>query len=82
MKFVPKNIYGKVMAFLKVFLGGASPAMAGVFSAVALFLPVQSILLYIGITVFPVGGMAFLVLPKFIAMTDNPPQDPIAKTET
>ncbi len=82
MKFVPRNIYGKVMAFLKVFLGGATPAMAGVFSFVSIFLPVQSILLYIGIIAFPVGGMALLVLPKFVAMTSETSQNQSVKEES
>ncbi|MGC8516238.1 MAG: MFS transporter [Thermoplasmata archaeon] len=68
MKIVPRNIYGKVMAFLRVFLGGATPAMAAVFSFMALFLQVNTILLYVGIIVFPIGTLAFLVLPKFFEM--------------
>jgi hypothetical protein len=68
MKIVPRNIYGKVMAFLRVFLGGATPAMAAVFSFMALFLQVNIILLYVGIIVFPIGTLAFLVLPKFFEM--------------
>jgi hypothetical protein len=68
MKIVPRNIYGKVMAFLRVFLGGATPAMAAVFSFMALFFQVNTILLYVGIIVFPIGALAFLVLPKFFQM--------------
>ncbi len=68
MKIVPRNIYGKVMAFLRVFLGGATPAMAAVFAFIALFLNVDSTLFYIGIIVFPITVLAFVVLPKFMAM--------------
>ncbi|MEM3671399.1 MAG: hypothetical protein QW767_06625, partial [Thermoprotei archaeon] len=68
MMAVPRAIYGKVMAFLKVFLGGATPAMAAAFSFVALFLKVNFVLLCIGIAAFPIGALAFLVLPEFFAM--------------
>ncbi len=71
MKVIPRNIYGKVTAFLKVFLGGATPGMAAVFSFLALFLRVDIILLYIGIIIFPVSALAFLVLPKFFAMAGD-----------
>ena len=71
MKIVPRNIYGKVMAFLRVFLGGATPAMAAVFSFMALFMQVNIILLYVGIIVFPIGTLAFLVLPKFFEMAKD-----------
>jgi DHA3 family macrolide efflux protein-like MFS transporter len=82
MKVVPRNIYGKVMAFLKVFLGGATPAMAAVFSFLALFLQVNAILLYIGIIVFPVGALAFLVLPKFFEMAGGDSGTPEDAAET
>ena len=76
MKIVPRNIYGKVMAFLRVFLGGATPAMAAVFSFMALFLQVNMILLYVGIIVFPIGTLAFLVLPKFFEMAKGDSASP------
>lgn len=76
MRIVPRNIYGKVMAFLRVFLGGATPAMAAVFSFMALFLQVNTILLYVDIIVFPIGALAFLVLPKFFEMAIGDPKTP------
>ncbi|MCL4451488.1 MAG: MFS transporter [Candidatus Thermoplasmatota archaeon] len=71
MKVVPRNIYGKVMAFLRVFLGGATPALAAVFSFMALFFSVTSIFLYAGIILFPVCVLSFKVLPKFFRMANE-----------
>ena len=75
MKVVPRNIYGKVMAFLRVFLGGATPALAAVFSFLAIFFSVSSILLFVGIVLFPVCALSFKVLPKFFAMANNENSD-------
>lgn len=75
MKVIPRNIYGKVMAFLRVFLGGATPALAAVFSFLALFFSVNSIFLYVGIILFPVCALSFKVLPKFFAMANNVKQN-------
>ncbi len=75
MKVIPRNIYGKVMAFLRVFLGGATPALAAVFSFLALFLSVNSIFLYVGIILFHVCALSFKALPKFFAMANNEKQN-------
>lgn len=72
MKIIPRNIYGKIMAFLRVFLGGATPGMAAVLSFVALYLPVNTVLLYIGILMFPVTGLAFGAIPKFMKLEAEP----------
>ena len=76
MKVIPRNIYGKAMAFLRVFLGGATPALAAVFSFLALFFSVNSIFLYVGIALFPVCALSFKVLPKFFAMANEIPVNP------
>lgn len=68
MRIVPKNIYGKVMAFLRVFLSGATPAMAAVLSFIAIFLRVDTIFIYIGLIMFPVAAMSFIVLPRFLKL--------------
>lgn len=75
MKVIPRSIYGKVMAFLKVFLGGATPAMAAVFSFVAIFLQVDLIFIIIGIIMFPVCALAFFVYPKFFALANDEKSD-------
>lgn len=68
MKIIPRDIYGKVSAFLRVFLNGSTPAMAAVLSFVAIFLPVDRIFFYIGLLMFPVTAMTFVVLPKIFRM--------------
>ena len=80
MKVIPRNIYGKVMAFLRVFLGGATPALAAVFSFLALFFSLNSIFLYVGIILFPVCALSFKVLPKFFAMANN--ENPNSESST
>ncbi len=68
MKIIPNRIYGKVMAFLRVFLSGATPAMAAVLSFVSIYLRVDVIFLYIGIIMLPVSALSFVVLPRFFSM--------------
>ena len=68
MSVVPTNIYGKIMAFLRIFIGGSTPAMAALFSFVVLYFPVNVILFYIGIFLFPLAGLAFIVVPNFMKM--------------
>ena len=68
MKIIPRNIYGKVMAFLRIFLGGSTPAMAAVLSFVSIFLRVDTIFLYIGFIMLPVTALSFLMLPKLFAL--------------
>lgn len=68
MKIIPKNIYGKVMAFLRIFLSGSTPAMAAVLSFVSIYLRVDTIFLYIGLIMFPVSALSFIVLPRFLGL--------------
>lgn len=71
MKIIPHNIFGKIMAFLRVFLGGATPVMAAILSFAAIYFPVDRILLFIGIISFPVAALAFVALPRFMRMIDT-----------
>lgn len=82
MKIIPNRIYGKVMAFLRVFLSGATPAMAAVLSFVSIFLRVDLIFLYIGIIMLPVSALSFVVLPKFFSMAANYEGNTSAKLTT
>ena len=68
MKIIPRNIYGKVMAFLRIFLSGSTPAMAALLSFVSIFLRVDTIFLYIGFIMLPVAALSFMVLPKLFAL--------------
>ena len=68
MQIVPRHIYGKVSAFLRVFLGGSTPAMAAIFSFIAIYFRVDIVLLFVGIVMFPVSVLGFMVLPKFMRL--------------
>lgn len=68
MKVIPKEIYGKVSAFLRVFLNGSTPAMAALLSFISIFLQVDTIFIYIGLLIFPVAALSFAVLPKIFKM--------------
>ena len=75
MKIIPRNIYGKIMAFLRIFLSGSTPAMAAVLSFVAILLQVDTILVYIGIIMIPVAALSFSAIPRFYRLsmgTDEP----------
>ncbi|MBX8640312.1 MAG: MFS transporter [Thermoplasmata archaeon] len=68
MKIVPSRTYGKIMAFLRIFVGGSTPAMAALFSFIAIYFPVSEVLLYVGILLFPLTGLSYIVLPRFMNM--------------
>ena len=68
MKAIPRSIYGKVMAFLRIFLSGSTPGMAAALSFVAIFLQVDTILIYIGIIMLPVAALSFTVIPKLFKL--------------
>lgn len=76
MKVVPRRIYGKVLAFIRVFMGGGTPAMAAVLSFVANFYQVNTVLLCLGILLFPTTLFSFLVLPKFMNLKEEVAQQP------
>jgi DHA3 family macrolide efflux protein-like MFS transporter len=65
MKIVPVNIYGKVMAFVKIFTGGASPVMGAVFSLLVLYATIPTVLLITGILVVPLSLYGFRIIPTF-----------------
>jgi len=68
MKIVPGNIYGKVMAFLKVFTGGASPVMGAIFSFLVIFASISIILLSVGILVIPLTLYGVWIIPRFFRL--------------
>lgn len=71
MKIIPRRIFGKVQAFLRVFLSGGTPAMAAVLSIVANYFQVDKILLILGILLFPATLFAFLVVPRFMRIVSE-----------
>ena len=68
MGVVPKEIYGKVMAFLRVFISGSTPLMAAIFSFVSIYVPVDMMFLYIGLAMIPITALSFAVIPRFMAL--------------
>lgn len=65
MTAVPHGIYGKVMAFLKVFTQGASPVMGSVFSTMALFFSIPLVLFWVAVLVVPLTIYSMRILPTF-----------------
>ena len=71
MKIVPRNIYGKVMAFLKVFTGGTSPVLGTVFSFLVIFASISIILLSVGILVIPLTLYGVWIIPRFFRLNQG-----------
>lgn len=80
MKVRLRNIYRKVMVFLKIFPRNATPALDEVFSFLSLFISVNFIYVYVGIILFPVCALSFSALPKFFKITNN--ENPVSKGST
>lgn len=68
-KFTPVEIYGRVMAFLRVFIQSATPVMATIFSFVSLFFTVPNILLAVGLIMIPFSGLGLSVVRLFYRKT-------------
>jgi len=69
MKVIPYGIYGKTQAFLKVFTSGTSPVMGAVFSFLAIFFRITTVLLGIGILVVPLAVYSIFVFQKFFSLS-------------
>ncbi|MGC8618819.1 MAG: MFS transporter [Thermoplasmata archaeon] len=68
MQVVPRAIYGKVMAFLKIFTNGASPVMGAVFSTMALFFSIPLVLFWVAVLVIPLTIYSIRVVPRFFRL--------------
>ncbi len=78
MAIVPREIFGKVMAFLRIFISGSTPLMAAFFSFVSLWSPVNFIFIYIGLIMIPVTALSFAVIPKFLSIqSGNALENPV-----
>lgn len=69
IKFTPVPIFGRVMAFLRIFVMGATPVMASIFSFLSLYFEVPNILLAMGILMVPFSFFGFGVLRTFYDRT-------------
>ncbi len=68
MKVIPRDIFGKVSAFIKIFTQGASPVMGTVFAFLSIFLSITSVLFLVGILVIPLGIYGIFAIPKFFKL--------------
>lgn len=71
IKFTPVPIFGRVMAFLRIFVMGATPVMASIFSFLSLYFEVTNILLAMGILMVPFSFLGFGVLRNFYSKTEQ-----------
>ena len=69
VKATPSEMFGKVFAFLRIFLGSSAPVMATVFSFLSLFFPLTSVLSVIGLLMVPVSLLSFGVIKSFYSTT-------------
>ena len=69
VKFTPKEIFGRVMAFLKVFLGSSTPVMAAFFSLVSVAFPPKMIFLVAGLILMPISIGSFRVISDYYSVT-------------
>lgn len=68
-KFTPVEIFGRVMAFLRIFIQSSTPVMAAVYSFASLFFPVPHILLALGILMLPISALGLHVVRTFYSRT-------------
>lgn len=69
-KFTPVEIFGRVMAFLRIFIQSSTPVMAAVYSFASLFFQVPQILLALGILMLPVSALGLQVVRVFYSKTE------------
>ncbi len=67
----PKEIFGRVFAFLRIFIGGSTPVMAVVFTVLSVYAPVPVILMAIGASEVFVAMIGFSTIPRLYRMTET-----------
>lgn len=67
-KATPKEIFGRTMALLRIFIGSAQPAMAAIFSVIAIYFRVDSVLMAAGLVLVPIALFSLSVLKGFYAL--------------
>ncbi len=68
-RFTPVSIFGRVMAFLRIFIQSATPVTAAIFSFATLFFSVPLILLSVGLVMIPFSVFGFGVARTFYVRT-------------
>ena len=66
----PKEIFGRVFAFLRIFIGSSTPVMAVVFTVLSIYASVPVILMAIGASAVFVAVIGFSAIPKLYSMTE------------
>ncbi len=66
----PKEIFGRVFAFLRIFIGSSTPVMAVVFTILSIYASVPVILMAIGASAVFVAVLGFSAIPKLYRMTE------------
>ncbi len=69
-KFTPVELFGRVMAFLRIFIQGSTPVMASVFSFATLFFTVPNILVAVGAMLVPFALFGLGAMKTFYARTE------------
>ena len=64
-KIVPLNIFGRVSAFLRIFLASSTPVMAAVMAFISLYYEVNEILTVIGVLMIPFSLLGLKVVKTF-----------------
>lgn len=65
IKVIPREIYGKTSAVMRIFVQGASPVMGAVFNILAIRMSIQSVFLYVAFLVIPLAIYGMKIIPKF-----------------
>lgn len=68
-KFTPVEIFGRVMAFMRIFIQSSTPVMAAVFSFASIYFSVPNILVVVGLLMLPFSAFGFSVLKTFYSKT-------------
>lgn len=67
---IPREIFGKSMSILRISISGSTPIMASVFAVLALFFPINLILVAAGLITIPFSLFGFRVISSLMGMED------------
>lgn len=67
----PKEMFGRVFAFLKIFLGSSTPVMASFFAVISIMFPLNEIFLATGLVMLPISVLGFRVVKNYYSLTEQ-----------
>ncbi len=73
VRHTPREIFGRVFAFVKVFLGSSTPVMATLFSIISIAFPLRTIFVAAALILMPVSVASFRVIRNYYAATGQVP---------